>query len=477
MSSYHVACTFTLLLTLSAVGNGQDVVRLNTGAVLEGTIIEEADEFVVIAFAGGSMQLRRSQISEITIGPDAVGGDAASSLRALSRFQDHEDFHFLYRDGKRVGYRTLFLRRELRDGTPGYTLTDRMVFVAAPGGDADVDLTTVEFVDADLEPRGFEHRMSSGRSGRVVKGRRDGLTLRTRDDRGGRLYEGTALLRPGTQFPGMLLRRLAGEPPTTTTDRPHQVFRPRDMTFAEVTVDRVPERITLRGRVRDVLVFRRRAGPRELVTWFDMSGHVVREELGTTHLVSLRAPKNEVLAFARGEEAPEHADLALELIDEGHGVRMLRPDLAWESASGGQDGVVFSLLRPGLRATVDVLRFDDPETGVTEEGLTMGLLSQMERSSEDFRVAVSAAPSLNEAGRLVFEATCRRRGVTIRTLGAVISGDDARAFAVLCAAPEAEFPRARPAFLELLASVELLSSESQQPGPFELAGEAHPVGN
>ena len=354
MSSHHVACAFTLLLALSAVGSAQDVVRLNTGAVLEGRIIEETDDFVVIAFAGGSMQLQRSQISEIKSGPEAAEEGTAASLRALSRFRDHEGFHFLYRDGKRAGYRTLVVRREVGDGIPGYSLTDRMVFVASPGGEVDVDLTTVEFVDADLAPRAFEHRMSSGRSGRLVRGRRDGLILRTRDERGGRLYEGTAVVRPGVQFPGMLLRRLAGEPPTGATDRPYHVFRPRDVDFAEVGVDRCTERITLRGKVRDVLVLRRREGARELVAWLDMSGHVIREEIGTPHLVSLQAPRDEVLAFARGEATPEHADLELELIDEASGFRMLRPDLAWEASPGEHESVlpVLEVLRMEAWAAV-----------------------------------------------------------------------------------------------------------------------------
>jgi hypothetical protein len=285
----------------------------------------------------------------------------------------------------------------------------------------------------------------------------------------GKLYESTALFRKDVEFPRMLLRRLAGEPPPEGGYPEFRVFRPRDATFGRVSLARHVERIGIRGRIRDVLVFRRKLGERLLETWLDMSGHVIREELGSPRLVSLRAAKSEVLGFARGDGGPEGEDLGLEVVSESTGLRFLRPDLAWELIPGERRGAVASLLRPGLRATVDVLRIDNIAKDATEEGIALNVLSRMERQSTEFRSDGAFPARIGDRSGLRWSATCYRRGSRVRTLGALVLDQQGHAFVILCAAPELNFKAAKPAFLELFQSVRFLTPLEDLRDPFDLA--------
>jgi len=469
MTRSHVAAALALALLFGALAPAQDLIRLKTGAVLEGAIIEQDEKSVTIAFDGGSMELSRGQIAEIKVARDPGRAAAKKSLLTLSRFSDHDSFHFLYRNGKRVGYRTISMRREAREGVPGYALDDRLVFMPRPGAQPDVDLAIGEFVDAELNPIAFSHRMSSGRSGRLVSGSREGQSLVMKERRAGRLQEGTALFRREVQFPGMLLRRLASQPPPEGAYPIFRVFRPRDVNFGRVGIERRVERITLRGRIRDVLVLRRLEGAKALETWLDMSGHIIREELGSTRLVSLSAPKLEVMGYARGDDVPEGQDLGLEFIHEPTGFRALRPDLAWEVTPGETRGVVVSMLRPGLRATVDVLHLDDVAADATEEGVAMKVIACMERHSEDLRVEGPHPARIGDRKGLRFEAGCVRRGTLVRTLAAILLDDRGHAFVILCAAPEAQFYKAHPAFIEMLEAVRVLGATTARLDPFDAA--------
>ncbi len=469
MTRSNVAAALALAFLLGPLAPSQDLVRLTTGAVLEGTIIKQDEKSVTIAFDGGSMELSRGQIAEIKVARNPELAAARKSLLALSRFPDHDSFHFLYRNGKRVGYRKTSIRRQAREGVPVYALEDRLVFMRCPGARPDVDLAIGEFVDAELNPIGFSHRMSSGPSGRTVDGVREGLSLVMKERRGGQLHEGTALFRRGVQFPGMLLRRLASEPPPEGAYPVFRVFRPRAVDFGRMGVERRVERITLRGRIRDVLVLRRLEGEKSLETWFDMSGHVIREELGSTHLVSLNAPEQEVMGYVRGDDIPDGEDLGLELVHEPTGFRALRPDLAWEVTPGKARGAVISMLRPGLRATVDILHLADVAGDATEEGVAMRVLARMERHAEEVRVEGPHPTRVGDRKGLRFEVACMRRGTHVRTLGAIILDGRGHGFVILCAAPEPEFPKALPAFIEMMETVRILSPASDRKSPFDAA--------
>ena len=443
-----------LVISTSLCVSAQDVVRLKTGASMEGVIIEQDERSVTLEFPGGTMQLQRDQIAEITQSSNSEDVARRRALITLSRFAEQESFHFLYRDGHRCGYRTVALKREDREGLPGYAIHDRLVFLPTAGGVPDVDMKVTEFVDAELRPVHFECNITSGPSSRFVEGSRQGRTLSIKETSAGRREERTALLRDEVQFPRMLLRKLASEPPPEGSYPNFRVFRPHDVTFGDLGLARRLERLHLRGRERDVLVFERRTGQGALETWVDMAGQVVREEIGSTRLVSLVAPREEVLAWARGDDVPDGADLGLEFVSEPTGLRFLRPDLSWD-LQPGQGANQCSLFRAGLRATVDVLRVPDLMADATPEGVALEVVQRIKRVAEDVKLESPYPDDVGAHKGLKFMLRGRRNGTTVKTLGAVIV-EEGQAFVFLCAAPESQFVAAMPGFTEVLASVRIL---------------------
>jgi hypothetical protein len=414
------------------------------------------------------MQLLRSQIVEMKQSAEPKDVALRRALMTLSRFADQDSHHFLYRDGFRCGYRVLSLRREDKDGLPGYAMKDRLVFLSQGGAQPDLDMSVTEFVDAELNPVHFRNQVTSGSQSRTVEGTKEGRSMRILESSGGRSEERTALMRDEIQFPRMLLRRLASEAPPEGAYPNFRVFRPDDVTFGDVRLARRMERLHLRGREKDVLVFERHTGSRRLETWVDMSGQVVREEIGTNNLVSLVAPEAEVMAWVRGEAGSERENLGLEFVSEPTGLRFLRPDLSWD-LQPGQGAVLCTLFRAGLRATVDAYRLPGVNADATEEGIALEVLARIKRGADQITVEQLRPETFGSQPGVQFMLSGLRKGELIRTLGVVIVARG-QAFAFLCAAPHAEFTNALPGFLELLESVRVLSpaAESQE-DPWALA--------
>lgn len=449
---------------------GQDVVRLKTGASFEGLLISETERSVTLQFPGGTMELPKSQIEEISRSGKAEDRELGQAMLTLSRFEDHESHHFLYRDGRRAGYRVLTLKREARAGVPGYAHHERLVFVKDPGGVPDLETRVLEFVDAELRPREFQCQIASGLSSRSAEGFRDGESLRIVERGGGRTSEQTAYFRDEVRFPRFLLKELAAEPVPAGGYRPFRVFLPRDLTFGVTNVDRTPRRVRLRGQIKDVVVFRRGEGGQSLETWVDLTGNVVREELGSPHLVSLVAPRDEVLAWVNGEEVAESGDLALEFVSEETGLRILRPDDSWEITPGTPARrTIVSLENTGLRATVDVIHLPAAGGDPTEDGAALRLLTRMREQATGLEIEGPLPASVGDRPGLRFTARGRRRDQDLVTLGAIVlHGRDA--FAILGAAPRAGFDAARPAFEEVLDSLRFLQPEGAPPAdPFSTA--------
>jgi hypothetical protein len=468
-SLYFLAALIILVLTPLVVS--QDTIRLKTGATMDGVIVEQDDRSVTLEFSGGTMQLLRSQIAEIK--QSAAPEDVAirRSLMTLSRFAEQDSFHFLYRDGYRCGYRVISLKREDKDGLPGYAMKDRLVFLQNGGSLPDLDMMVTEFVDAELNPVHFRRQVTSGPDSRLVEGTREGRSMRILESAAGRSEERTALMRDDVQFPRMLLRRLASEAPPEGAYPSFRVFRPDDVTFGDLRLARRMERLHLRGREKDVLVFERHIGKERLETWVDTSGQVVREEIGSTNLVSLVAPEAEVMAWARGESGSERENLGLEFVSEPTGLRFLRPDLTWD-LQPGQGAVLCSLFRAGFRATVDVYRLPHVDGDATEEGVALEVMARVKRGSEQVVVEQLRPETVGSLPGVQFLLKGMRRGEVVKTLGVVMLAEG-QAFTFLCAAPEAQFTSALPGFVELIESVRVLApTEKEQNDPWSLAAES-----
>lgn len=457
MTIRHVA--LFLLFGLASLASAQDVIRLKTGATLEGILIGETEDALTLQIPGGTMELRRSQVESVTRSTTSAEQESAQALLTLSRFQDHEVQHFLYQQGKRVGYRTLTLRREARGGIPGYLHIDRIVFAKSPGDPPELEVRTIEFVDAELRPREFSVTHSSGLSSRSAEGRVEGNQITISEHSGGRSRQFTSFLPPTAEFPGILLRRLAQELIPDGGYRPFTVFLPRDVDFVTWGVQRSAQRVPFRGKLKDVVVFALQQGERRIETWIDGSGQIFRQEIGTSNLVSQLAPREEVDAFVAGEEVPGTLDLGLEFVSHETGLRLVRPDISWDMVPGiPNQQTLVSFLHAGHRATVDVFRLSGLTEGSTVEGVAMKVLARMQDDSRELKVEGPMPSSIGDRKGLRFTARCMKENTELRTMGAVIL-HERDAFVILGASPSSTFDAAAPGFEEILTSFRCLEPE------------------
>jgi hypothetical protein len=439
-----------------------DRVKLKSGAEFVGRIVSEQGGVLKLSFPGGVVDLRAETIAEIVRGGRDPAAEAdAAVLAGLNRLPDGDDWFFLYRDGVRTGWRHVKRSREIRDGVAGYLRTDRRVFTKREGGAAEVDVSAVEFVDADLRPRAAARRLSSGQTARTTEGRiEDGrltLTERVGADRGSK----RAPCDAATELPGFLYERMAREPRREAAAV--RVFDPSVLDFAEVSVSRSLRRVSIGGRVLDVVVLKRRRGAETAESWFDLYGRPVREELQGTRLVAVRADPEKVRAFAAGEKVGED-DLGLRVEIEAAGVALTKPDGGWEAAPGDPERFHHaSLVRAGARASCEL--FVLPLEGrLDEDAACLDVMSRVEASCER---AAADGPERARYGQnrgVKFTVDGVRRGTLLRTLGFVtVRGD--RVFVFLCAAPASQFGEALPAFERLLSGAEIADEAPAAPPP------------
>jgi hypothetical protein len=464
-----------LVSALASVLSAQDVVRLRTGASVEGTIVSESESAVSIQVDGGTMEVKRAQILEIVRGAPVPESTGDGELASMSHFPEEAMGHFLYRDGHRVGFRILNLGKERRDGVPMYALSDRLVFVKHPGASPEVDVVAKEFVDVSLMPRGFDCRFGSGLTSRTAEGRIEGERLAIVDRSAEGTRERTTHFRADQELMGFSLRRLARDSGHDADRLVHHHFRTRDQVFLETQIERRRDRLLVRGREKEVVVLRQRRGTSSVESWFDPEGRLLREEIGSPRLVSLWAPLEEVQAFARGEAVASGQELELELVSEPAGIRIVRPDHAWELVQGDlDDQLVASFLHARHRATVDVFRLPSRLDGSTLEGLALDVIHRLERSADHLVVDGPRPGAVGDREGLRFTVRCRRRDTEIVTAGAIRKDGD-RAYLILGAAPAASFDLALPAILETIASVRVLpdaQSATESEDPFERAAKA-----
>ncbi|HYC77692.1 MAG TPA: hypothetical protein VEI02_08710 [Planctomycetota bacterium] len=455
----------TLVLATCAVALSaqEDEVRLKSGAVFKGRIVAETEAAVKLQFPGGAVDLRRELIAEVLRGrtdPARAADDAA--LSALDRLPDAEQWFFLYRDGVRIGWRHVKRVREIRDGTPGYVRVDRRVFTGRAGGAPEVDLAVTEFVDAALKPRASARRLSSGATARLTEGAWDATGLTLVERAGGRETVRRAPFPDDGELPGLLFDRLAREPRRSVAPEAYRTFDPAASTFADVSVSRALRRVTLRGQVLDVHVFRRVASGVATEAWYDLNGRLVREELDASGLAAVRAASEAVGRFASGEDAGAD-DLGLVVEADLAGLRFVKPDPGWETAAGdAARSLVLTALKVGRRATVDVFELA-VEPGTSAEALCLDLMARLEAAAERPSVEPPARARYGATEGVAFAMNARRRGEALRTLG-FLALRDGRALLFLCAAPKAGFADVEREFVKLLESVEIEAPPAPKTG-------------
>jgi hypothetical protein len=455
------------MVLASLVASAQeDVLKLKSGSKFEGRIVAENEKAVTVQFPGGNMEIKRELIAEIVRGVAPAGKhepvDPAPLLAGLTRFRDDDEWFFLYQSGRRVGWRQITTRREVRRDVAGYVRRDRLVFTSAHGGPPDVDLNLMEFVDAELKPVELQQRLTAGSSTRLVEGSRTGEQLRLVDRGGGQSVDRLTLFRNGVELPGFLLRRLATTPVPERGYPAFQVFDPRELEFAEVSVTRRIERVNLRGQVMDVIVFRRAVPSGILETWFDLAGKPVREEIGSRNLVAIATDQKQVEEFQEGKRNTAADDLGLVIACDDSGLRLERPDLSWDIHPGvAEKNLLTSLIKASSRATVEVFEVKAKGGALTEEAAAFEILGRLQKNCDGFKVEGPTPQTIGESEGLRFSVDCKRRDATLKTLGFIIPRDK-RMFVVLCAAPSDKYADVHPSFLRILQSIRV---EKEAPPP------------
>ena len=455
----RTALFWTLLCLLLPA---QDVVILKNGARLEGEIIHESADQLTLQFPGGSVRLPASQIDRVERVPvieDAPSDPAQRLSKGLARFESQDCHYFLYRQGLRVGWRHLVIHRQLEGEIPGYLLVDRLIFLSDPGSAPDVELLVEEQVDPELRPVRARWRSLSGGSSREIIGRREGKVFTMVQELGGHPTRTSRLLMKGLRLPGIWLRSIGARAARTGRVEKTRLLELSRLSVREVSATGRRERVTLWGEPQLVdAVFLETPGRPRLASWLGEQGSPLREEIRTAGLVAIRAPQEMVEAYARGESSDGKSDLGLELLSERAGLRILRPNLAWEFAAGKPgEKRVLSLLRPAQKATVDLFLIDDPEEGATAESIAVKLLARMQQHAQAVEAQAPHPAKVGDGTGVVFECDAQREGHEIRTQVAVVR-KDGRAIALFLAAPLTEFDRSRHAFQRILDSLRLFDS-------------------
>jgi hypothetical protein len=466
---------FVMVMVALVASAQEDVLKLKSGGQFQGRIVAETEKTVTVQFPGGNMELKRDLISEIVRAAPQAGGaeavDPAPLLAGLTRFRDADEWFFLYQGGRRVGWRHVATRREVRRDVAGYVRRDRLVFTAPSGGPPEVDMNLTEFVDAELKPVELQQRLTAGSSTRLVEGARTGDHLRLVDRAGGQSSERLALFRNGVELPGFLLRRLALSPVPQGGYPTFQVFDPRELDFAELGVTRKLERVNLRGQVMDVLIFRRTVPTGSLETWFDLAGRAVREEIGSRSLVAIAAEQKHVEAFCTGDRSTGLDDLGLTVACDDSGLRLERPDLSWEIQPGvAEKNLLTSLIKASSRATVEVFEVKPKGRALTEESAAFEILGRLQKNCDGFKLEGPTPQTIGQSEGLRFSVDCKRRDSSLKTLGFIIPRDN-RIFVVLCAAPSEKYPDVHPSFLRILQSLKV-EKDAAPPRDLDPHGEA-----
>lgn len=456
------ALAFALLALTTAVAQ-EDRVRLKSGAEFTGRILSETGGVVRLAFPGGVVDLRPETIAEVTRAVRDPEREAdAATLVALDRLPDADDWFFLYRGGVRTGWRHVRRTREIRDGVAGYQRVDRRVFTARAGGPPEVDVATTEFVDADLKARAATRRLSAGASARLTEGTIVDGRLTLTERAGGKESVRRAPWGEDTELAGFLGDRLAREPRKGGPAERVRVFDGAEGAFATQETSKSLRRTTLGGRVLDVVVLKRTADGATTEAWYDVYGRPLREELQGGALVAVRTDPEKVRRFAAGEAVGDD-DLGLVVEIDAAGLKLTKPDPAWETVAGDAErSLAATLVRPGARATCDV--FVLPRQGAADDDAAcLDVLGQVEAGLER---ATTEGPDRARFGarrgvRFVVEGV--RRGSAVRTLGFVTTEGD-RVYVLLCAAPTSAFDEALPSFDRILSSLVIEPASKEAPG-------------
>ncbi|MEE9394750.1 MAG: hypothetical protein V3W41_19835 [Planctomycetota bacterium] len=445
----------------------QDVLKLKNGREFRGRLIAEDAKSITFEFRGSEIVLPARLVKKIIRGERrAVEANAEKPQKnmgsANGRHEEREEHYFVYYRGRRVGWRQSTLRRATEGNDRGYRFDARTVFLRGDGQN-DVDLQVSEFVDRDLRPRIVSvneqsQNFSELRHGVVTAGH-----LKIKRGSGTTMEESEILFTRDTELLMPLLRRLGDASHFPAKGKSFKVFDPVDQRFIRVRARRESRKEVVANKHQYVTVWKLESGPRHWEVWFDGYGGIIREELGSPHMVAVRAKKDLVMAYSRGEGKGGDPELSLEYENTPLGFRLVRPNLTWSFDFPSDEGaVVTTLVNPTLQASVDVICLEKVGVETEAETILMDLLNRMRRHAGDAKVLYQKKALVGGCEGLRFEIQAERKEVQIQTVG-VVCRHRGKAYAMLLAAPRFRWKDAQPQLERILGSFEIIGATAPEP--------------
>lgn len=302
-------------------------------------------------------------------------------------------------------------------GAWGYLFATRTVY--DEGDSAELDVKATEFVDESLAPRRASFSESGAGPATSLEAlvNRGFVKLNAVDAEGSRSSE--VLFQSGTEFTMPLMRRLADMAHFPEKGESYRIFDASEKRFARMNALRTLRKEVVGGKHQFVTVWKLTSGEQVREVWVDGWGGIVREEIGGPAMVAMRAAKDKVLAYSRGE-GNRSCDLSLSYENAPSAFRIERPNLTWSFDLPDEDGALaLTILNPVLQASVDVMTFDTKDKDCEPETILIDVMRRMEKGAEGVNVLYQKPEKVGAKNGVEFQLSCERKGTTVKTLGAV----------------------------------------------------------
>ncbi|MHC4547253.1 MAG: hypothetical protein ACYTEZ_00630 [Planctomycetota bacterium] len=441
-------------LLLATTAWAADLVHLHNGGVLEGVVVAETEDHVVLDLGAGRITVPRTSIRLVE------RGASRRPLRATDTRRD-EWFLVLHRD-KVVGWRRFVETRQ----PDAVQVEERTVFFR-PGGGEDVSIRHVETADRAGRPREFLLMESYGSRTEVTSGRvvGDRVTVRVLRDGAPRVRElrlpaGWVLALP--RWSRFVTEAEPGEVRTITALdvrrlRPVQLVLRRDQDVpAPESADPHPCRaLTLVGDFRRARALYRPA-----------EGSLAVELNGAT-LVARRATRERVALARRAHAAPRplQLDEALQFpfyrrpkeLTAYHprgGFSIEAPDAGWlPRLLEADEGRVLAFEKIGLFSSLEVFVYPTGDAPLDVDACLERALARLRLTAESTRVVGEVERCrLARLPARVVRLAARHRRENLRCLVGVVRARD-RYLVLVGAAPERWWGWAEDDFARFLDSL------------------------
>ena len=466
---FWMSCVLACGLVLSLTGPLQaaDVLVLKNGRKAEGKIVEETKDRIKLQVGSGSMWYPRASVKEILRDADSTAATPTEpSVSTTAKVR--EEHGLLYRDGKRVGVRTL---RVIERPTTIQFEEDRTF--AAKGEQGSRSIRIVERSNRQYLPQFLQIRERTTKGGhRLLEARmRAGQLVRSAMIDGRRQLASSPMPSDG-RFPLALREHVFHGHAAMDGRYTGLVYDLEAGRWSSATYEsRGAKHIEstdggLNPEVFEVLVLERRVGKRLEREWLSPDFTTRLTELDGSSLRFLPAPKETVERIRKQIEAGpapvdltprglERTDLRARVrhVDAAAGWSVAKPDPSWlfEKPDVQGAGALLSVRNAPLSATVDVQLDPTRREKLTVETAAEAVQRLLRAVAPDLSIVEESYVKGPYGREYWFEATATTKGEKTRTMGRVVVRGK-RAFRLLAASPTRWFDLCKKDFRTILTS-------------------------